>query len=213
MPNDGPVEKVTDGLKQAYGLEGPDAVGKFYAGWADGYEDEVTTNGYITPERCSNALASFVEDKTAPIMDLACGTGLSGLALRAVGFTTIDGFDLSPEMLEKAKLKTGIYRALEVCDMSQPFEMPGDVYAHAAAIGCITPDYLPVTVLDEILGKLPTAGFFTFSINDWAARDGSMERHIGEITDCWAAELVFKEYGDHVPGNDMGCTVYVLKKR
>ncbi|MEM7238961.1 MAG: methyltransferase domain-containing protein [Pseudomonadota bacterium] len=213
MTSDAPVEKVTNGLKQAYGLDGPGAVGKFYDGWAEGYEDEVTSNGYITPERCSKALARFVADKTAPIMDLACGTGLSGLALRAQGFTTIDGFDLSPEMLEQAKAKPGLYRTLELCDMSQAFEMSDDTYANAAAIGCITPDYLPVTVIDEVLGKLPSGGAFSFSINDWAARDGTMERHIGEITDCWTAELVFKEYGDHIPGNDMGCTVYVLRKR
>ncbi|MEM9044502.1 MAG: methyltransferase domain-containing protein [Pseudomonadota bacterium] len=212
MPGEETVEKVTNGLKSAYGLEGPDAVKKFYAGWSDGYEDEVMSNGYVTPERCSRALAGFVQDKSAPVMDLACGTGLSGLALRGQGFSTIDGFDLSPEMLEKARAKTGLYRDLSVCDMSRPFEIPEGMYAHAAAIGCITPDYLPVTVLDEILRMIPSGGYFTFSINDWAARDGTMERHIGEICDCWVAEMVFREYGDHVPGNDMGCTVYVLRK-
>lgn len=212
MTGDKPAEKITNGLKGAYGLEGPEAVGSFYAGWADGYEDEVTSNGYITPQRCAEALASFAADLTQPIMDLACGTGLSGLALRAQGFTTIDGFDLSPEMLEKAAAKEGLYRSLEIADMSKPLEMPEGFYANAAAIGCITPDYLPVTILDEILGKLPSGGHFTFSINDWAARDGVMERQLGEICDCWIAEMVFKEYGDHVPGNDMGCTVYVLRK-
>ncbi|MEM0924367.1 MAG: methyltransferase type 11, partial [Pseudomonadota bacterium] len=84
-------------------------------------------------------------------------------------------------------------------------------YANAAAIGCITPDYMPVTILDEVLSKLPPGGCFVFSVNDHAAKDGSLERHIGEICDCWVAELIFKEYGPHIPGTGMGCTVYVLR--
>ncbi len=212
MPNDQDVEKVTDGLKSAYGMDGPDAVRNFYTGWADGYEDELAENGYITPERCAKALRDAVDDPTQPIMDLGCGTGLSGLALKAQGFTTIDGFDLSQGMLDRAREKTGLYRALALCDMSKPLEMPDGVYQHAAAIGCIAPDYMPVTVLDEILGKLPKGGCFVFSINDYSAKDGTIERHIGEICDCWMAQMVFKEYGDHIPGTDLRCTVYVLKK-
>ena len=204
--------KITNGLKSAYGLDGPKAVGEFYGGWANGYEDEVIANGYITPERCAKALAGFVEDKSSPVADLACGTGLSGLALRAQGFTLIDGFDLSPEMLEKARAKEGLYRNLAICDMSKPLAVPEGTYAHVAAVGCITHDYLPATVLDEILRIVPSGGHFVFSINDWTAREGSMERRLGEICDCGAAVTIFKEYGDHVPGNDMGCTVYVLRK-
>ena len=206
------IRKIKNGLKSAYGIKGSNAVKKFYGGWADGYEDEIIASGYITPERCAKALAEFVEDKSSPIADFGCGTGLSGLALRTQGFTMIDGLDFSPEMLEKARAKEGLYRDLKICDMSKLLTIPKGIYAHAAAIGCITPDYLPITVLDEILNIIPSGNYFTFSINDWAAQNGTMERHVGEICDCWAAEMVFKEYGDHIPGNNMGCTVYVLRK-
>ena len=205
------VENVKNGLKQAYGLEGAEDVSRFYSGWAEGYEDELAENGYITPERCAKALGEIAQNKEKPIMDLACGTGLSALALRDQGFTTIDGFDISEGMLEKARAKTGLYRDLSVADLSQPLEMEEETYFNAAAIGCITPDYMPVTVLDEVLAKLPPGGCFVFSVNDHAAKDGSLERHIGEICDCWVAELVFKEYGPHIPGTGMGCTVYVLR--
>lgn len=205
-------EQITNGLKQAYGLEGPEKVGQFYTKWAAGYDDEVAENGYITPQRCSAALAQFAQDKTAPIMDLGCGTGLSGLALREHGFTCIDGFDLSPGMLEKARAKPDLYRDLAVCDLSQPLEMAEDIYQNAAAIGCISPDYMPPTVLNEILSKLPKGGCFSFSINDYSAQDGSIERHIGEICDCWMAEMLFKEYGEHLPGTGLKATVYVLRK-
>ncbi|MEM0923692.1 MAG: methyltransferase domain-containing protein [Pseudomonadota bacterium] len=122
MAADGRVAKVKDGLKQAYGLDGSEEIGRFYTDWAEEYEDELSDNGYVTPERCAKALAKFATDKSQPIMDLACGTGLSALALRDQGFTTIDGFDLSEGMLEKARAKTGLYRDLGLADMSQPLE-------------------------------------------------------------------------------------------
>lgn len=48
-------------------------------------------------------------------LDLGCGTGLAGLAFASI-VDTIDGFDLSPGMLERARA-TQVYRRLEVADM------------------------------------------------------------------------------------------------
>ena len=82
-----------------------------------------------------------------------------------------------------------------------------------AAISCITPEYMPPTVLDEILSKLPQSGCLAFSVNDRSAADGTITGRIMTLTDCGAAELVFKEYGEHLPGIGLKATVYVLKKR
>jgi len=200
------------GLAKAYTISSPDEARPFYDDWAAGYEDEVAANGYITPKRCSEALAAHAQLPWAPIMDLACGTGLSGLALKAAGFECIDGFDLSEGMLEQAREK-GIYRELALCDLSKPLEMPGDVYQNAAAIGCVSPEYMPPTVLDEILGKLPSGGCLVFSVNDHAAKDGTIRGRINELVDCGYAELMFSDYGDHLPEIDLKATVYVLRRR
>ena len=92
-------------------------------------------------------------------------------------------------------------------------EIGEGIYQNAAAIGCITPEYMPPTVLDEILAKLPVGGCLSFSVNDHSAQDGTIVGRINTLVDCGAAELVFKEYGDHLPGIDLKSTVYVLKKR
>ena len=72
---------------------------------------------------------------------------------------------------------------------------------------------MPATVLDEILSKLPAGGCLVFSVNDHSAEDGTILGRIMALTDCGAAELVFKEYGEHLPGIGLKSTVYVLKKR
>jgi predicted TPR repeat methyltransferase len=44
-------------------------------------------------------------------LDLACGTGRTAEWLKARGIATIDGIDLTPEMLERARAKK-LYRSL-----------------------------------------------------------------------------------------------------
>lgn len=200
------------GLSTAYTLTNPEESRAFYQDWAEGYEAEVAENGYITPKRCAAALAEHAANPWAPMMDLGCGTGISGLALKAAGFDCIDGYDFSEAMLEKAAAK-GIYRQTAIADLSKPLDIETGVYQNAAAIGCITPEYMPATVLDEILSKLPQGGCLVFSVNDHSAADGTIVGRINCLIDCGAADLVFKDYGDHLPGIGLKSTVYVLKKR
>ena len=200
------------GLSGAYKIANPDEAQEFYQGWAEGYEAEVAENEYITPQRCAEALIRHAAAPWAPIMDLGCGTGVSGLALKAAGFECIDGYDFSPAMLDKAAEKS-LYRDLRIADLSKPLEIAEGVYQNAAAIGCVTPECMPPTVLDEILSKLPQGGALAFSVNDRSAADGTITGRIMTLTDCGAADLVFKEYGEHLPGIGLKATVYVLKKR
>lgn len=205
------AEVKTEGLKGAYSLSSSTQAAAFYDGWAAGYDAELTSHGYVTPQRCAAALARHAEDVTAPMMDLGCGTGLSGLALRNAGFTRIDGYDISPEMLARAEQRVGLYHHLGVADLSLPLTMGS--YANAAAIGCLSPDYMPVTVLDRVLEKLPPGGCFVFSLNDITQADGTFLGRICELTDTCVADLVHRDYGDHIPGTGLKATVYVLKKR
>jgi predicted TPR repeat methyltransferase len=199
-------------LRSVYTVAGPEEAWEFYNGWAAGYDDEIAENGYITPQRCAEALAAHASAPWAPMMDLGCGTGISGLALRAAGFECIDGYDFSQAMLDKAAAK-GVYRQTAIADLSQPLEIAEGVYQNAAAVGCITPEYMPPTVLDQILSKLPVGGCLVFSVNDHSAADGTIVGRIMTLVDCGAAELAFKEYGDHLPGIGLKATVYVLRKR
>ena len=200
------------GLDKVYTLDTIKDVADFYDGWATGYEDELAENGYATPARCARAMADHCIDRSAPIAEFGCGTGLGGLALKALGFTCIDGFDRSSEMLDRARPKGG-YRALAPIDLSQPLDIAPGTYINAAAIGVLNPNYLPPSVIDEIVGILPSGGCFVFSINDHAIADGSLETRVLELTEYNVCDLLFKEHGAHLPGVDLASTVYILKKR
>lgn len=198
-------------LNNAYGLDGAEATKSFYDEWAASYDEEVTENGYMTPQRCAEALAEFVDDQTAPVLDIGCGTGISGIALKTAGFSKIDGCDFSAEMLKRAK-GTSIYRELTNTNLEKPFPFESDAYVNMSAVGVLNPGHAPATTLDEILALLPSNGHFVFSLNDHALEDHSYEARLNEHVDCGTAQLMFREYGPHLPEINLQSNVYVLKK-
>ena len=87
------------------------------------------------------------------------------------------------------------------------------IYQNAAAIGVLNPRFIPAVVIDRTLEKLPSGGCFVFSLNDHALAEGSMQTRVLELTEHMVADVVFKEYGDLIPGTGLSGTVYVLQKR
>ena len=200
-------------LATAYALDGPEAVTAFYQDWAASYDAEIEQNGYVTPRRCAEALAGLATNMAAPVLDLGCGTGLSGLALRAAGFSAIDGVDVSAAMLDQARARECVYRNLTETSIGAPIPAhPGD-YAHANAAGVISPDHAPASTIDEILQILPKGGCLVFSLNDHALEVAAFPDKVDEVVANGCADLAFEEYGDHLPGIDLKATVYGLRKR
>lgn len=198
-------------LNKSYGKSTAASVRAHYDEWAASYNKEITENGYATPGRCAAALAECVDDFTAPILDFGCGTGLSGLALKLAGFEVIDGHDISADMLRRADV-TGTYRKLDVIEPNADLPNPKGTYANIAAIGVIGAGAAPISVFHLLMQALPKDGKLVFSLNDHALADPTNEGAICEWTDMGAARLLFKEYGDHLPGINMKSNVYVIEK-
>lgn len=199
-------------LDCAYAVEDSEATKALYRDWAASYEDEVRANGYVTPARCAEALAGLVSDKDAPLLDLGCGTGLSGEAFKAAGFNTIDGTDFSEEMLAHARRKPGLYRNLIRGDLNNPLPAKAGDYAHIAAVGVFSPSHAPAAMIDQVMALLPPGGCFVFSLNDHALEDPSYDERIRALADAGTAEVAFREYGDHLPKQGIKAEVCILRK-
>ncbi len=195
---------------KVYGTEGADALRELYDDWAETYDDDVTGAGYATPARCAAALAAHLTPHTAPILDFGCGTGLSGQALAALGFTTIDGVDLSEGMLETAA-KRGVYRHLRRIEPDDIGVAKGD-YAAIAAVGVISSGAAPASTLGVLTRLLDPGGLIVFSFNDHALEDPSYEAAVADETGSDRARVLFRDYGDHLPSRGMKSVVYVLEK-
>ncbi|MGB8622288.1 MAG: methyltransferase domain-containing protein, partial [Paracoccaceae bacterium] len=107
-------------LDEVYDLGTCDDVERLYDKWSGSYDTELAENGYATPRRVAQAMQQT--GCVGPVLDLGCGTGLSGEALRAAGYDVIDGTDLSADMLKEARAK-GIYRKLWQTDPEKPLPL------------------------------------------------------------------------------------------
>jgi predicted TPR repeat methyltransferase len=206
------MEAQSEFLAQVYDITETGEVHQFYEEWADRYDREMAENGYVSPARCAAALSGFVKDMATAILDIGCGTGISGQSFRDAGFSQIDGTDFSQEMLEVAANKD-VYRNTFKADLTNPLPFePGD-YGAIAAVGVLTPAHAPAETLDDVIAKLLPGGYFVFSLNDHALEDRTYEGRIRENVDGGMVELLFKEYGDHMPTIGLNSSIYVLRKR
>jgi SAM-dependent methyltransferase len=199
-------------LDEAYGVEDAQSTHRLYEDWAATYDAETKANGYVTPTRCAEALSRFVSDKSAPLLDIGCGTGLSGEAFREFGFSTIDGTDFSQPMLDYAASKKGVYRRLIVSDLNNPLPGSPGEYANMSAVGVFSPGHGPPELIDTVVERLPQGGCFVFSLNDHALENPAYEARVSAIDKAGIAENLFWEYGDHLPGRKLKAVVCVLRK-
>ena len=198
-------------LGNAYQASTLSDVGKLYSEWARTYDEELTANGYASPARTAAAMSAAVSDKSQPILDIGCGTGLSGLALQEAGFTHIDGTDFSAEMLALAEEKA-IYRQLMQGSVEAPIPAAPDQYSNIAAVGIFSPGHAPASMINDVMALLPRGGCFGFSINDHGLEDSSYRESIAALANAGTATTVFEEYGDHLPGIGLNSVVIVLRK-
>lgn len=188
----------------------PDATNALYDAWAKTYEAEVAENGYVTPGRVAEAMAAHIPDQSAPVLDYGCGTGLSGLALQLHGFTTLDGMDPSADMLDQARGKS-CYRDLILMDLDDPTPIKHP-YTAISAIGVIGTGAAPASTFDVILKALPKGGILGLSLNDHALAAKVYEGALNQWLDLGAARLLFKEHGEHLPGQNIKSNVYIVEK-
>jgi predicted TPR repeat methyltransferase len=129
----------------------------------------VETLGYRVPEFLAEAIAKTGTGRFRLALDLGCGTGLMGERLRPV-CDRLEGFDISAEMLRKARAK-GVYDRLEKADL-QAFSHDGpkadlvtaaDVFMYVGALE---------GVVKTVAALLAEDGLFAFSVEKLDAADG-----------------------------------------
>lgn len=84
-----------------------------YGEWVKSYEDTVRSQMDL---RLLASIRSVAWDETVVAVDLACGTGRTGVWLKNSGVREIDGIDVTSAMLEVAKQKS-VYRHLLMADV------------------------------------------------------------------------------------------------
>jgi predicted TPR repeat methyltransferase len=122
------------------GSSDPQAVAARYDEWAGRYDADLADWSYQGPAVVGDIVVTRQPDAD-PVLDVGCGTGLVGRALRDRGFTgRLVGLDISAASLEVAA-QTGGYASLDVADLQQPLPLADDSVGAVVCVGVMT--YLP----------------------------------------------------------------------
>lgn len=122
------------------GVSDPREVADRYDEWAKGYDHDLASWSYQAPEVVAEQVVSRTPEM-ASVLDVGCGTGLVGRALRARGFSgQILGLDLSAASLDVAR-RCGAYDSLARADLQQPLPHADDSVDALVCVGVMT--YLP----------------------------------------------------------------------
>lgn len=198
-------------LNNAYRLDSSEATRNFYKDWAASYEEEITENGYASPLRTAEALVKCNAPLNAPLLDVGCGTGLSGAILQNAGFTELQGSDFTPEMLAEAKAKE-IYTHLHQADLNDPFEFVTEPFAVMTAIGVFAPGHAPPETIATIVDLLTQGGLFGFSMNDHTLENPGYMAEINRLLAERKVRVRWQEYGDHLPKIGLNSVIMVLER-
>ena len=199
-------------LNQTYQLETPEDTFAHYEAWADTYDEEITENDYAQPRRCAAALAQYASSTGINVLDIGCGSGLSGMALSDSGFKNIDGCDFSPAMLEKAK-NTDVYQKLFLADINQKLNIEAESYDAVSAVGVLAFAHIRTEALRQMLETKKSEGLLVIGLNEHYWEGDSVDEKIRSLVEEGEVELLFEEYGEHLPGADIGGWVAVLRKK
>ena len=156
--------RPSDPVARARSLSSVEDAAALYAEWAATYDDDVFGELRFTGSlRIAELLAAALPEPGQPVIDLGCGTGAVGRRLAQLGFGTIDGVDLSPEMLSVAA-DTSAYRQLMVGDLH---ELPSDLnatYAASASAGTFTSGHVGPRAVPRLMELLRPHGVVAWVI-------------------------------------------------
>lgn len=116
----------------------PAGIADHYDRWAEAYDDDLVRWSYRAPEVAARAVLDASPHPDS-LLDVGCGTGMVGAALRAGGYTgTLTGLDISEDSLARARHR---YDDVRVADLTRPLDLPDDAFGALTCVGVMT--YLP----------------------------------------------------------------------
>lgn len=199
-------------LGKAYTVKTDDETRALYDRWSEVYDEELAENDYRQPARCAAALAALSPpNRDVAVLDVGCGSGLSGLALKQAGYGTIDGCDFSPGMLEKAG-ELAVYRHLFETNLNEPpMDVANSAYDAATCVGVFSFGHVMADALDDVLRVIKPGGPLVVGLNDHFYQEGSLTAKLGALETAGVIVGRIDEHGDHIVGT--GLTGWVISVR
>lgn len=147
-------------LDHAYTIKGASDARALYDSWAATYDSSFgEAHGYIAPREIARIFMSL-SDGNAPVLDIGAGTGLVAEHLRDM---TVDGIDISEQMLARAKAK-GLYRNRILADLTATLPMDDASYGGFVSCGTFTHGHVGPEVFPELMRVAKPGALFVCGV-------------------------------------------------
>ena len=151
-------------LKNVYSMKTPEDSINLYRSWASSYDaDFARQNDYQSPLEIAKYFDKYSNNEDTPILDVGAGTGLIGECLN-LNSSKIDAIDISPEMLNIAKLKNCYSKIIEA-DLTKRLLIGDNHYGAVVSAGTFTHGHVGPDALDELLRITRPGGLFVITIH------------------------------------------------
>lgn len=185
-------------------------VKEYYDNWAETYTKDFASADYKGPRLGAEKLAQFVKDKKSLILDAGCGVGSVGFELKKLGYTNLDGVDLSPKSIEASKA-LNIYQRLFIDKLGDNrLDVEDDTYDALISIGTFIPGHVNQSAFPEFLRIVKPGGFIIIGMREEFLEmateyqngqlDGEMQRLADEKNWEWLQREPIKEFFAAKPG-------------
>ncbi len=154
-------EHRSEHLARAYALRTPADLAQLYRDWAESYDETfVRSHGYVAAHEAARAFLAEAGAAPGPVLDVGAGTGQVAEHLREL---TVDGIDISREMLDVAAAK-GLYRRRMVADLTQKLPVDDASYDGLVSSGTFTHGHVGPVCLPELMRVARPRALFVLSI-------------------------------------------------
>ncbi|XP_056295807.1 methyltransferase-like protein 27 [Pseudoliparis swirei] len=158
------VNDVISFLKTCQGAESQQWM-KFYDGWAETYEQDISILNYRAPNQAVDFLMENFSGRPeeVQVLDVACGSGLVAKLMIELGFKHFVGVDGSQGMLDQAA-KTGFYKELRLALLgTDPLPAQTGVFDLVMIVGALRQGFVPVSVIRELCLAAKPGGYICMS--------------------------------------------------
>ena len=151
-----------------------------YKKWASIYDqDNDDILGTVSQPNSVQIFHKHLSDKNQKIIDIGCGTGLVGLELSKLGYTSFDGVDISKEMIDIA-ISRG-YRSLFLGNLNESLPLESNSYDAALCVGVFTHGHVGPSRLEELTRVIKPEGLVCFTVNEDVYESYGFDKVIKEL--------------------------------